>query len=279
MELAYITPTSYLEKFSKQGGFYLALAHLIDDNGENDYATFHRREAERGKRVILDNGLFEGAQVEPEALIRRARAVKAHTVCAPDVLYDSRGTIKAFKQFIRLKQEEGLVAEVMGIPQADNPADWWDCFQFMELHPECHLIGLSILSVPKSFGSTASGKPGINLKQPITASRVYLIQQLRSFQSILGRPLKPMHMLGLGESYADIITAIRELPEAIVSNDSSSCFVHGAKGICYGKNGFIPGGKNHEKLDFGLAADLSPTRERCIQVNIDIATKVINTRW
>ncbi len=59
MKLAFITPTSCLEQYSSQGDIYLALAHLIDDNGTNEYARFHRREAEKGRRVILDNGLFQ----------------------------------------------------------------------------------------------------------------------------------------------------------------------------------------------------------------------------
>lgn len=275
MDLAFISPTSYLQKFATQGDMYLALAHLVDDNGNNEYSRFHRREAERGKRVILDNGLFEGAQVKPEALIQRARAIGAQVVCAPDVLYDSRGTIKEFKQFIRLKQEEGLVAQVMGIPQADNPTAWWNCYQFMELHEECDLVGMSILSVPKAFAGSAKGAD----RHPITASRVHLIQQLSIFTRVSGHRVKPIHMLGLGESYADIITAIRLLPETIISNDSSSAFVHGAKGICYGRNGSIPGGKNHEKLDFNLPADLSQTRERCINSNIDTALKIARTKW
>lgn len=279
MDLAFITPTKYLDRFATKGGVYLALAHLIDDDCENEYARFHRRESERGRRVILDNGLFEGAQVEPEALIRRARGIGAQCVCAPDVLFDSRGTIKAFKQFIRLKQETGLVAEVMGIPQADNPADWWDCFQFMELHPDCNLIGLSILSVPKAFGRAAEDAGYAVKQQPITAPRVYLIQQLRAHSHILGRDLKPCHMLGLGETYADIHTANRELPKTIVSNDSSSAFVHGVKGICYTGAGLIPGGKDSKKLNFGLQDDLSETQERCVDHNIKTALHIARDNW
>lgn len=275
MDLAFITPTSYLDKFSKQGDIYLALAHLVDDNGDNEYSRFHRREARKGKRVILDNGLFEGSQVEPEALIHRAGVVGASTVCAPDVLYDSKGTIKEFKKFIKLKHEVGLVADVMGIPQADNPTDWWDCFQFMDLHEECHLIGLSILSIPCSFKRIAKGAD----KQPITASRVHLLKQLSSFTCLSGHRITPCHMLGLGESYADIITAEKLLPSDIVSNDSSSCFVHGAQEVAYDRFGYIPGGKDLEKLNFSMAKSLSDEEEACIQANINVALDIRRRNW
>lgn len=275
MDLAFITPTSYLDKFSKQGDIYLALAHLVDDNGQNEYSRFHRREAGKGKRVILDNGLFEGSQIESEALIHRARAIGASTVCAPDVLYDSKGTIKEFKKFIKLKHEVGLVADVMGIPQADNPTDWWDCFQFMDLHQECHLIGLSILSIPQSFKRIAKGAD----KQPITASRVHLLKQLSSFTCLSGHRITPCHMLGLGESYADIITAKKLLPSDIISNDSSSCFVHGAAGIVYDRFGYIPGGKILEKVDFDRPQDLEGSTHACIQANINVALGIRKTNW
>lgn len=246
IELAFIAPTSYLEEVSSKGDFYLALAHLVDDNGENEYASFHRREAEKGRRVILDNGLFEGASVDPESLIQRARAIGAQTVFAPDVLFDSKATIKAFKQFVKLKHEEGLVFDIAGVPQADNPVDWWECFQFMDLHPECALIGLSILSIPKAFGRRTDA-------EAITSPRVRLIKQLYQYSDLSGRRLTPMHLLGLGESYDDIIEARKLLSRDIVSNDSSSCFVHGMNDVEYEPNGKIPGGKIKTKVDFGMA--------------------------
>lgn len=274
MKLAFITPTAYLNKFSKQGDMYLALAHLIDDNGTNDYARFHRREAEQGKRVILDNGLFEGAQVSPEKLLRRAAAIKAQCVCAPDVLYDSKGTIKEFKRFIKLKQEQGLVCDVMGIPQADNPIDWWECFQFMDLHTECHLIGLSILSIPGSFKDVAQ-RAG---DQPITFSRMHLIRQLYAFSDLSGHRITPCHLLGLGESYGDIIEAKRLLDRDIVSNDSSSAFVHGMHNVRYRRLGAIPGGKISQKLDFGTK-NLNESQEQAIQHNINEALDIRKRPW
>lgn len=275
MKLALITPTNYLNKFATQGDFYLALAHLIDDEGKNEYARFHRRESEKGRRVILDNGLFEGAQVSPEALIQRARVIKAQTVCAPDVLYDSKGTIKGFKSFIRLKHEEGLVCDIMGIPQADNPSDWWECFQFMDLHAECNLIGLSILSIPRAFRNSIGPT-----SRPITDSRVHLIRQLYAFSYFSGHRITPCHLLGLGESYRDVIEAIKLLGRDIISNDSSSAFVHGMHNVRYRTGGFIPGGKIHEKLDFDLPSNvLNKEQTDAIQDNINEALWIRRQNW
>lgn len=266
MDLAFITPTSYLEKYATQGDIYLALAHLIDDDGENEYARFHRREALKGRRVILDNGLFEGAQVSTDALLHRARAINASVVCAPDVLYDSAGTIKEFKQFIRAKQEFGLVCEVMGIPQADNPAGWWECFRFFDLSKDCDLIGLSILAIPQSFGELVGGR------DKITASRMHVIQQLYAHTSLLGRRSTPCHMLGLGDSYEDLKLANRLLP-SVVSNDTSSAFIHGKHSVRYREDGTWDGGKIREKVDFDepFSEDLD---HKAIQHNLNIAKKV-----
>lgn len=272
MDLALITPTSFLEKYARRGDIYLALAHLIDDEGQNEYASFHRREAEKGRRVILDNGLFEGSQVSTEALLRRAQAIRASVVCAPDSLYDTLGTIKAFKQFIRDKHEFGLVCDVMGIPQADNSADWWECFRFMELSKECSLIGLSILSIPQSFTDDS-------WTRPITDSRMYLIRQLANYESLVGRRATPCHMLGLGESLADLILATRLLPRTIISNDSSSAFVHGYNYVEYDGLGNLPGGKILEKLNFDLETELDDFQEAFISNNINKALQLAHMKW
>lgn len=276
MKLAFITPTKYLEKYSSQGDIFLALAHLIDDNGENEYSTFHRRKAKQGSRVILDNGLFEGTQVDAEALLRRANAIGAQAVCAPDVLYDSKGTIKEFKKFIRAKQEFGLVAEVMGIPQATTISEWWECYQFMDLHGDCDIVGLSILSIPKCFGTSGD-------RRPITDARMRLIRQLYTYSDISQHKLKPLHLLGLGESYDDIKLARALLNREVVSNDSSSTFVHGASGVRYEEDGVVPGGKDLKKLDFDFeiveGSRAYNTRQAVkfhsdIQHNIDVAKEI-----
>lgn len=284
MKLAFITPTAYLNKYAKQGDFYLALAHLIDDDGKNEYARFHRREAQQGKRVILDNGLFEGAQVSTDQLLRRAEVIGAQVVCAPDVLFDSKGTIKAFKQFIKDKQELGAVFDVMGIPQANNPVEWWECFQFMQSQSDCNMVGLSILSVPESFATSAREA---GYADGITGPRCYLIRELYALSVLSGTRLKPMHLLGLGESYGDVVLANRLLPRDVVSNDSSSTFVHGAAKVRYRQDGNIPGGKIREKLDFdikyGQPAIVYPEGEAPLEImnghiqhNIDIAKRLAN---
>lgn len=263
MKQAFITPTAYLSKFASQGDLYLALAHLIDDEGRNEYTQFHINEKRKGRTVYLDNGLFEGSQVDPTDLIKKAKLLQPDVVCAPDILYDSKATIKEFKKFIKLKQEEGLVAKIMGIPQASSPEDWWDCFQFFDTNKDCDLIGLSILSVPKAFGGS------------ITRSREHLIEQLYTHSILSDRRLTPMHMLGLGESYDDIRLATQLLPRDIISNDSSSTFVHGMCGVIYGEDGSIFGGKIEEKLDFSIET-LNRYQEDAINRNIEIARRIAN---
>lgn len=263
MDLAYIAPTSHLDTISAKGGILLALAHLIDDEGKNKYARFHRRKADQGYRVILDNGLFEGAQVDTPALLHRAGLIKAQAVCAPDVLYNSAETIKAFKQFIRAKQDKGMVFDVMGIPQANHPSEWWDCFRFMDLSPDCNLIGLSILSIPRAFNASL-GVTGI------TAARVHIIRQLYLYEILLGRRITRCHLLGLGESLYDLTLAHRLLPVTVASNDSTSCFVHGENLVKYTQMGKIPGGKILKRLDFS-DRDLTDEQEEAVRWNIKIA--------
>ena len=264
MDLAFIAPTKHLNTVSAKGNILLALAHLIDDNGKNEYARFHRRAAERGVRIICDNGLFEGRQVDDEALLRRATAIKAQVVCAPDSLLNSDETIKRFKQFIRVKQDAGLVIDVMGIPQADTPAGWWDCFRFFDLSNDCQLIGLSILSIPAAFGEYFGTRT-------ITNTRMELIRQLYSYEILLGRRLTKCHLLGLGDHLGDLTLSTRLLPDTIISNDSSSAYVHGRQGIRYTQLGNLKTGKDPRQVNFDTDEELTSEQYRDIVYNMSIA--------
>jgi len=246
VRLCIIAPTPHLEEFATlSNDVHLVLSHLInisEAEKEGSYTNFYRTRAEQGDTLILDNGLFENHVAEDTvSLCEKASAIKAKVIVAPDVLYDSKATIKSYDAF-----RSKVVYKVMAVPQADNPVDWLDCYKQLVHICEAEIIGLSILSIPKSFGPLLR-------TNSISACRRYVIRLLEAEDLV--RDNIWHHCLGLGDDVSEL--SLMNSTGWIYSNDSSSAVVHGAKEIVYDPDGTIPGGKIREKLDFNKTIEES----------------------
>lgn len=256
MKMSFISPTKYIKEFQSQGDFILALSHLIDHDKENDYEKAIK---ETKLPILLDNGAFENSHPEGiDSLIRKARKIKAEKFFAPDHLFNSKATKDAVNITIDILKtlQQRKHFKVGAVVQADNPKDWIDQYVDFTENSEIDFIGLSILSIPKSWGKS------------ITESRIECFKELIK----LNIEHKSCHMLGLGENYEDIKFAIKNCPW-IESNDTSSCFMTGLNKIKYDKDLIIPGGKIKEKMNFNLSK-LTQKQKECIQYNIDLVKKL-----
>lgn len=151
--------------------------------------------------------------------------------------------------------------KIAAVVQADNVADYMQqLLQFNEI-PEVDLIGISILSVPKSFGL------------PIVESRIELMKKMINLAD-QGIVWKDMHLLGLGDSYEDVVFAKNNCPW-IKSNDTSCCFQSGLFGVRLTDNLKVPGGKVEEKVVFKQEI-LTDIQRNDIQFNINQVKKVFS---
>lgn len=259
MKLAHICPTKYIEKYGSQGDFTLALAHLIDLKEENEY---QKAITKIGLPIILDNGLFENHTPEPlDSLIEKAEKIGATHLFAPDILYNKEETQKELEKTIKKIKEKKSKVKIAAVVQADNKSDYIKQLIDFNLNPDVDLIGLSILSIPKSFGGS------------ITESRVRLLEKMKEICET-GRILwKNCHLLGLGDSYRDVLFAKENCPW-VVSNDTSSCFWNGVqKKRLMGEECIVEGGKTSIKVDFNFEG-LKEDQVEIIQGNINKINKL-----
>ncbi len=260
MKQAIITPTKYVEEFGSQGDFILALSHLMDSESINEY---EKAIYDTKLPIILDNGLFENHEPEGiHSLLEKAICLNATHFFAPDKLYDREGTRKELTRAINLVKRLRLQKriKIAAVVQADNQIDYIEQLFDFNKDPGVDLIGLSILSVPKSFGL------------PITKSRIALMKEMIKLENV-GVVWKDCHLLGLGDSYEDVLFAAEHCPW-IVSNDTSCCFQSGSKLKRLNKQLEVPGGKVKEKVDFNQQS-LTKMERGDIQHNIDISKKII----
>lgn len=258
MKLAFIVPSDYIQEFGSQGDFTLALAHLIN---LKDKTRYEKAITTVGLPIVLDNGLFENHEPEPvESLMLKALKINADLFFAPDHLYKREETMQALKDTIQKRNDLRFDCKIGAVVQADNVEDYIG--QLLEFNnmSEVELIGLSILSIPKSF----------NL--PIVESRIRLMERMIELQKE-GVVWKNMHLLGLGDSYKDVMFAAEHCPW-IISNDTSCCF---QSGIFYKKltdELEVPGGKIERKVDFDQQLMFDEQREN-VEYNINKVKKVI----
>jgi len=253
MKLAFIVPTAYVAKFGGSSDFTLALSHLMDKREENDY---EKAITELGKPIVMDNGLFENGVPESiEDVLVKAVRVGATHFFAPDVLYDTEATYLEVDRAIRRSKD--LKIKMGAVVQADNVKDYIQQLLVFNANKHIDLIGISILAVPKSYEEQSG-------KFDVTESRLALLKEMIKL-SERGVVWKDCHLLGLGDSYADVIYARDNCPW-VVSNDTSCCFQSGLFGQeLEGELLEVPGGKIQTKVDFD-------------QENIDVASeyRIIN---
>lgn len=252
MKISFITPTAYIKDYGTQGQFILALSHLIKLDEETDY---ERELKASGMELYLDNGLFENKIAEPiETLIQKALKIGAKLVFLPDVLYNSQETLKNVEKHAKFVREKGLKVGV--VVQASNEEDWLELYDKFVVNPEVDLIGISILSVPKSFGGS------------IVSSRIKLLKKLIE----RGNNTKDLHMLGMGEGGEDLQFAKQYCP-FVVSHDSSSAFwnaMQGKKIVSAQINNLrVEGGKTSIPVDFNFKNATQEQLERA-QDNINL---------
>lgn len=255
IKLAFITPTKSIKEFGSRGDFTLALSHLMDKDSENEYEKAIK---EISLPIILDNGLFENHEPEGlETLVEKAQRVGATHFFAPDILFDANGTRDELKKAVKAKQDTDL--KLAAVVQADNREDYLNQLIEFNADPEVDMIGLSILSIPKSYEKEIG-------EFNVTKARLMLLKDMIDLKE-QGVDWKPCHMLGLGDSYQDVIFANKHCPW-VVSNDTSSCFQSGKFGKeLEGDFLEVPGGKVQEKVDFDQG---EPTKDQKIIISRNI---------
>jgi hypothetical protein len=239
MKLSFICPTKWINTFGTRGDFILALSHLIDKTHINRY---ERAILNTKLPIILDNGLFENHKPEKlEDLIFKAVKVGATHFFAPDILFNKKETQDQLDAAIEMKQ--GIPIKLAAVVQADRVEDYLQQLIDFNENPEVDLIGLSILSIPKSYEKDLG-------EFNVTKSRIALMKTMLQLQNDEGIKWKDCHLLGLGDSYEDVIFASKNCP-FIVSNDTSCCFQSGLflKELA-GEDLHVPGGKIKEKVEF-----------------------------
>jgi queuine/archaeosine tRNA-ribosyltransferase len=185
----YVIAPMYNLSLMEQGDCIFVLAHLWLQSEK--YRTFILEQKKSFKRITLDNSAAERALVEDSDLIKICLELMPHEVIAPDVLFDSKKTLKNLSSFVEKMRKVDLLGKIniFAVPQGNTREEWLDCYQKMLENEHVSVIGLSKIAVPKVFCETVLDD------QNIKEGRHIAYDFLRE-NNLLN---KPIHCLGQGD--------------------------------------------------------------------------------
>lgn len=230
IQICIICPRSHLAEFAPLGELDMSLTHIVLK--DEKYAEYYRRQAERGRHVILDCSAFEmqkqGKGMDPGPVLKAASITNPTEVIATDVLYDAAATIESAKDFIKLMKRKKVLGKykLMVAIQGRTVDEWMSCFESILQMKEVNTIGLSKLSVPESFGHCIKGfkyKEGKLVKQSgyVARSRVLCAKAIEEYYGEdLRKSGKEVHLLG-GDNQTAWEMNQQKWHPWIRSNDSS----------------------------------------------------------
>jgi hypothetical protein len=198
MKFAPIVPIEYDP--ASLTDYHLVLAHQIvqDLKYRNYYSSL-----DTSHTIILDNSVIETGVADID-LINQAYGFLKHLdpiVVAPDVLRESRATLRAIHQFFN--NIEGLNWRTMVVPQGKDSRDLMYCFECIALLP------YEYIGIPR-------------LTEDFPGGRARIFGAIQDSFGTLGRdnfPKPKYHLLGIQHTPSEVMWAVKH--KSIIGCDSS----------------------------------------------------------
>jgi hypothetical protein len=248
IRLGIICPTVHLKDFAVQSDFHLVLPHILKQSQQ--YDEFYTHRAMCGDFILMDNSIFElDVPLESEELLQIADDRMFSEVVAPETLNNSFASSKQLYEFLKCRQLHHSEIGVLAMLQGESVKEMM--YYYQEL---CKIDEVSTIGIPFRLENVKGLDKVHNTLLSMTLRRVFmrwkLLEYLNNFIPANALQAKPLHLMGLSDPlelqrYADPMLGGLN----IRSNDSSSAYVHGCRGIVYTWKG-LPGEKMVEKLNF-----------------------------
>ena len=264
VNFCHISPTKYLDLYTKDNGAHLLLAHLVEEDPE--YRDYYAN-LKDGKYKIMDNSAFEMFKLgrpmyESSKLIEMGKACGADCIVLSDYPKEPASkTIEAAKDLAPKFKAAGF--DTFFVPQSEfgDMLDYINAYEWALNNEDIDLIGVSILGAPIACGVNEStfedGKRDDAYKMQRYLSRLEVFRQLERRNLLNSRAIKRFHCLGMVDGPKEI-DLLREYQPYIFSWDSSAAVWAGINGIRFDHSPTgLRHGKFEKEVDFGYNGDHS----------------------
>ena len=253
MKISHECPISLLEESREFNDYDYALVHLFEEN--EDYFEFFKESISLGRKVILDNSIFELEKAfNPERFAYWINRLQPTEYIIPDVLESCQGTMSQARQW---NKHYGLLpGEKIGVVQGKNLKEIIHCYEVLDRE-----INVDKIAISFDYSYYQKICPHPNKWYSWAIGRVTLITQLLE-RGIINRA-KPHHLLGCGVPMEGMFYKDNVF-DFIESIDTSNPVVHAIYGDVY-REGWGLSHKQSQKLFTMLQT------QRC-----EIDTKLLN---
>jgi len=273
VKIAFIVPTEYLVEFSRYNTIELVEAQICYDDPA--YLDYFLRRKQAGAYIILDNSPRIKRDITMEQYLDLAYEMRPDEIVAVDVARESAQSIDETMRFMNGVDKFGLRergVKIMGVVQGRNFEEWALGYQTLDSIIRVDTIGFP-RPMPDFPGMEFTVSPMARLlgSRPLTKSRIAAMTRVTLMEALARKRIinryRAHHLLGLTDG---IELKWQRRFDFIRSNDSSSAFWHGAKGIRYVSSG-LPVEKEWVDLDFSTK-DLSEAQLRDVHWNMQTLT-------
>lgn len=145
MKVATILPQRYL-RVCEDEDYLMALAHLIDKPGMEEYTAFFKRKGlDENAYLIMDNGVIEGDPRPIAELLSKAVDIHANELILPDCFRNSKETLRLVDEAtLYLADHADLVGNMgfMAVPQGETLEQWLSCATLLLDNPVVSCLGI-----------------------------------------------------------------------------------------------------------------------------------------
>lgn len=258
-QISHEVPLALLELSRSFNDYEYCLVHLFEKHPQ--YYEFYKKSVALGRRVILDNSIFElGTAFDADKFAEWIVKLQPTEYIVPDVLENTEGTIENFKKW-KAKYSD-LPGKKIGVVQGKNFCDLSVCYNYMYQNADK-------LAISFDYSYYLEIGEGENKWAKFADGRRKCLQWLN--ECGLLRFSKPHHLLGCAlpqELKSDL------LYKRFDTVDTSNPVIHGIKNVLYSLNGLTE--KNPIKMVEVFEDSFNLTQIGCIEYNVEMFRRFVN---
>lgn len=265
MKISHECPLSLLEQSRKFNDYDYCLVHLLEEIPE--YYNFFVESLAQGRKVILDNSIFElGTAFDSVKYASWVARLKPTEYIIPDALEDCIKTMDnalewAETQIPLLHTGDAPLApnsKMIGVVQGKNYNELVQCYQYMD-----EVIGVDKIAISFDYSYYLEVCPHPNKWMGYTLGRAQVLTRMLNDEII--NKNKPHHLLGCALPIEFFF--YRQGFDWIETIDTSSPIVHGLRNIVYEPGGII----NKQSIKLVELMHQTPTKEQVEMINWNLS--------
>ena len=138
-EIMHIVPSDILNEIEDRN-MYMALTNVAIN--DKNYLDFYKKQVEKGKFVLLDNGTGDLDFQSMDKVLQIAKQLNPSEIILSDILGSCNQTLEQSEKSKKYFRENGYTGQFMFVPQGETFEQWCECYDKFD-KTDVSTIGIS----------------------------------------------------------------------------------------------------------------------------------------